>query len=110
MASVDSPEDLAKVARAAEVDATSTYVLARLFGKNGVKMIDNNGKNVGALAASIKTGSRLTKAVKKSTAAVSTTWLSLILTISVLILIVTVIPGRRRFISWRTWLTVRGNQ
>ena len=102
MASVDSAEDLAKVARAAEVDAGSTYVLARLFGKNGVKMIDNNGKNVGALAATIKTGSRVTKAVKKSTAAVSTTWLSVIFAISVLILIATVIPGHRRFAPWRT--------
>jgi len=102
MASVDSAEDLAKVARAAQIDAGSTYVLARLFGKNGVKMIDNNGKNVGALAATIKTGARLTKAVKKSTASVSTTWLSLILAVSVLILITTVIPGHRRFMPWRT--------
>lgn len=103
MTSVDSAEDLAKVARAAEVDAGSTYVLARLFGKNGVKMIDNSGKNVSALAASIKTGSRLTKAVKKSTASVSTTWLSIIFAISALILIATVFPGRRRFMPRRTF-------
>ena len=96
MRSVDSAEDLAKVAKAAEVNANGTYVLARWFGKDGIKWISRDGKNVGTLVASIKAGSRLTKIVRKSTVAVPTSWLTVVLAASIAVLIAIAIPRRRR--------------
>ena len=96
MRSVDSTEDLAKVAKAADIDATGTYVLARWFGNDGIKWISRDGKNVGTLVASIKTGSRLTKVVRKSTGALPTSWLTVVLAASIAVLIAILIPRRRR--------------
>ncbi|MDJ0956186.1 MAG: hypothetical protein QNI91_05005 [Arenicellales bacterium] len=94
--SVDSAEDLAKVAKAAEIDAKGTYFMTRMFGKDGVKLISKDGKNIGLLVTSVKTGSRLTKLVHKSVGVVPTMWLSLILALSIAVLISVAVPRPRR--------------
>lgn len=96
MRSVDSAEDLAKVARAAQIDARGTYALSRLFGKDGVKWISRDGGNVGVLVSSIKVGSRLTKAVRKSTVAMPTSWLVIALAASIAALAAVSVPRSRR--------------
>lgn len=95
MRSVDSVEDLSKIASAAKIDPRGTYALTRLFGKDGVKWIKQDGTNVGALVTAIKTGSRLTKAVQKSTRAVPTAWLYVIFAIAAIVLTLTALPRRR---------------
>lgn len=96
MSSVDDAHDLTRVARASEVDPRSTYVLARLFGKDGVKAIDMDGRNVGKVAGSIKAGSRITKIAKKTTGSLPAIWLVIIMAVSLLALMATAYPGKRR--------------
>ena len=96
MRSVDSAEDLTTVARAAEIDAKGTYFMTRMFGKNGVKWINKDGKNIGVLVTSVKTGSRVTKAVHKSVSVVPTMWLLIILVLSIAVLISVAVPRRWR--------------
>ena len=93
MASVDDAADLTRIASAAGVDSRSTYVLVRLFGKDGVKAIDMNGKNVGKVAATVKAGSRVGKFASKSIGVLPTPWLGAIVVASVLILIAAVLPS-----------------
>lgn len=96
MRSVDSAEDLSKIARASEVDAKGTYAIARLFGKGGVKRISKDGKNVGALITTMKAGSRLGKIAKKSVGTLPSSWLIALLGISTLIAAALLWPRRRR--------------
>ena len=96
MNSIDSAEDLTKIAKAAEIDAKGTYFMTRLFGKDGVKWISKDGKNIGLLVTSVKTGSRVTKAVHKSVRSVPTVWLSVILVTSIAVLIASATPRRPR--------------
>ena len=93
---VKSAGDLTKIARASELDAKGTYALARLFGKDGVKWISKDGNNVGVLVGSIKTGSRVTKAMHKATLTLPTLWLGVLFAVATVIVIGAVIPGRRR--------------
>lgn len=85
MRSVDSAEDLSRLARASEVNPTGTYAIARLFGNGGVKRISKNGGNVGALVTTMKAGSRLGKIAKKSVGVLPTTWLMALLSLSALV-------------------------
>lgn len=96
MAAVDNADDLTRVARAAEFDAGGTYALARLFGKDGVKAIGKDGKNVGALLTSVKAGSRISKFLKKTAGSLPTAWIVIIMGVSLLALIGTMLPGKRR--------------
>ena len=96
MGSVDSAGDLTKIAKAAELDAKGTYALARMFGKDGVKSISKDGKNVGVVVGSIKTGSRVTKTMHKTTGALSTLWLGALFTATAVLLIGAIMPRRRR--------------
>ena len=100
MRSVDSAEDLTKVAKASEIDAKGTYFMTRMFGKDGVKWINKDGKNIGLLVTSVKTGSRVTKAVHKSVGVVPTIWLSIILVLSIAVLISLTVPRRWRKALW----------
>ena len=92
MHAVDSADELSRVAKAAELDARSTYAVSRLAGKSGVKRISQNGKNIKALATSLKAGSRATKIAKKLFAAVPTSWLFVILVCVVALLAAMLIP------------------
>jgi hypothetical protein len=105
MAAVDSADDLSRVSKAAEFDANGTYALARLFGKDGVKAIGKDGKNVGSLLASVKGGSRISKFLRKTAGSLPTAWIVIILVVSLLALIYTVRPGKRR--STQTRVTTR---
>lgn len=96
MRSVDSAEDLSTIAKASEVDAKGTYAVARLFGNSGVKRISKDGRNVGKLVTTMKTGSRLGKIAKKSLGTLPASWLMLILALSALIIAGTLRPRRRR--------------
>ena len=96
MGSIESAGDLTKIAKASEFDAKGTYALARLFGKDGVKWISKDGKNVGVLVGSIKVGSRVTKIVHKATGALSTLWLGALFAVAVFILIGALVPRGRR--------------
>lgn len=102
MASVNDAGDLTRVANGSGVDPRSTYVVTRLFGKDGVKAIGMNGKNVGQVAASIKAGSRVGKFASKSIGVLPTPWLGAVAVASLLILIAAVLPSiLRRFRSER---------
>lgn len=93
---------LDRVASGAEVVPRSTYVAARPFGKDGVKAIDMNGKNVSQVAASVKAGSRVGKFASKSIGVLPTPWLGAVAVASLLILIEAVLPSiLRRFRSER---------
>lgn len=96
MRSVDSADDLAKIARASEVDAKGTYAIARLFGKNGVKRIGKDGKNVSKLVATMKTGSRLSKIAKKSMSTLPDSWLAAVFLAAVLFVAASLLPRRKR--------------
>lgn len=96
MRSVDSAEDLAKIAKASEVNATGTYAIARLFGNGGVKRISKDGKNVGKLITTMKAGSRLAKITKKSLGSLPTSWLVAVLAAAMLIVASALWPRRRR--------------
>lgn len=96
MRNVDSAEDLSKIARASELDATDTYAIVRLFGKNGVKRISRSGKNVSKLVTMIKTGSRVSKIAKKSLGIVPDPWLVMLFVASSLGVITSLWPRRRR--------------
>lgn len=96
MRSVDSAEDLTKIANAAEIDAKGTYFMTRMFGKDGVKQISKDGKNIGLLVTSMKTGSRVAKVVHKFVSVVPTMWLYIILGLSIAVLVSIAIPRRRR--------------
>lgn len=96
MKSVDSAEDLAKIAKAAELNPKGTYAITTLFGKNGVKRINKDGKNVSKLISSIKVSSRIGKATKKWTGNLSTPWLSGLFGISVLLALLALRPRRRK--------------
>ena len=96
MRSVDSAEDLTKVAKAAEIDAKGTYFMTRMFGNDGIKLISKDGKNIGLLVTSVKTGSRFAKTVHKSVGIVPTMWLYVILVLSIAVLVSLVVPRPRR--------------
>lgn len=96
MRNVDSAEDLSKITKASEKDATDTYAIVTLFGKNGVKRISRSGKNVTKLVTMIKTGSRLGKIAKKSLGIVPDAWLGVLLGICALVVITSLWPRRRR--------------
>jgi hypothetical protein len=96
MRSVDSAEDLSKIAKASEKDATGTYAIVRLFGKNGVKRISRSGKNVTKLVTTIKTGSRLGKIAKKSLGTLPDSWLAALIAVSVFVVVTCILPRRRR--------------
>lgn len=96
MRSVDSAGDLSKIAKASEKDATSTYAIVRLFGRNGVKRISRSGKNVSKLVTTIKTGSRFSKIAKKSLGALPGSWLAVLLAVSALVAVACLLPRRRR--------------
>ncbi len=92
---VDSPNDLAKLARAAQVDATGTYGVVKLFGRTGINRIAKDGSNIGALVTAIKVGSRATKLTRKATSSVPTPGLLIWLLVSLLVFYLAVRPRRR---------------
>lgn len=99
MRSVDSADDLARLARASEVNAGGTYAIARLFGNSGVKRISRDGRNVGTLVTSMKAGSRVGKIAAKSIGSLPTSWLALLLGLSIVLVMAMLWPsraGRRR--------------
>ncbi len=96
MRSVDSADDLARVARAAEHHPRGTYAIARLFGNGGVKRISRDGGNVGKLVTSMKAGSRLGKIAKKSFGALPGSWLALLRGAALLLAAGSLWPRRRR--------------
>jgi len=96
MRSVDSADDLARVARASEVNPRGTYAIARLFGNGGVKRLSADGRNVGTLVAAMKGGSRLGKIAKKSVGTLPGSWLAAVLAISALLSAALLWPRRRR--------------
>jgi len=89
---VDDADDLARVARAAEIDAQGTYAVATLFGKTGVKRLARDGSNITTLVASIKTGSRVVKIARKATHVVPTPGLFIAFLIGLLTLYVCLRP------------------
>lgn len=95
MASVKDVDDLGRIARASAVDPRSTYVVTRLFGKEGIKAIDAGGGNVGKVAGSIKAGSRTAKLVGKYAGALPASWLIALMIVSLLVLLWAMLPGRR---------------
>lgn len=96
MRSVDSADDLARLARASEINPRGTYAIARLFGNSGVKRISKDGKNVGRLVTTMKAGSRLGKIARKSVGVLPSSWLALLLGAAVLMVAATLWPRRRR--------------
>ncbi|MBS1269683.1 MAG: hypothetical protein MAG794_00634 [Gammaproteobacteria bacterium] len=96
MRSVDSAEDLAKIAKASKVDARGTYAITRLFGKPGVKRLSKDGKNVSKLVTTMKAGSRLGKIAKKSVGTLPNSWLFALLLLSGLSVLGSLLPRRRR--------------
>lgn len=96
MRSVDSAEDLSRVAKASATQPRGTYAIARLFGKNGVKRISRDGGNIGRLVATMKAGSRLGKIAKKSLGSVPTSWLAALLAVAALIAAASLRRRRRR--------------
>lgn len=95
MSAVDSADDLTKVAKAAKLDAKGTYALTQLVGKSGVKRINKDGKNIGVLVTSLKVGSRATKTISKFFKVLPTTWLLLVLSAAIVVLVATLLPRRR---------------
>ncbi|MDZ7840216.1 MAG: hypothetical protein U5R46_05270 [Gammaproteobacteria bacterium] len=106
MRSVDSADDLARLARASEIQPKGTYAIARLFGNGGVKRISRDGRNVGTLVAAMKTGSRLGKIAKKSVGTLPNSWLAILLALSALIAGASLWPRHRR----RKQRGVRGHE
>jgi hypothetical protein len=100
MRSVDSADDLARLARAAEVNPRGTYAIARLFGNSGVKRISKDGRNVSRLVTTVKVGSRLGKVARKSVGSLPDSWLVVLLAASALIIAATLWPRRRRRRRW----------
>ncbi|MGA8260984.1 MAG: hypothetical protein WB783_12285 [Arenicellales bacterium] len=96
MREVDSAEDLSKIAKASKTNATDTYAIVRLFGKNGVKRISRSGKNVTKLVTMMKTGSRLSKIARKSLGVLPESWLVIVTAVCALILVTSLWPRRRR--------------
>jgi hypothetical protein len=96
MREVDSAGDLSKIAKASKTDATDTYAIVRLFGKNGVKRISRSGKNVTKLVTMMKTGSRLSKIARKSLGLLPDSWLVILMAVSGLILVTSLWPRGRR--------------
>ncbi|HSH41331.1 MAG TPA: hypothetical protein VK973_04315 [Arenicellales bacterium] len=96
MRSVDSADDLARLARASEVNPRGTYAIARLFGNSGVKRIGADGRNVAALVSTMKAGSRLGKIARKSLGSLPGSWLLILIGASLLFMAASVWPGRRR--------------
>lgn len=97
MHAVDSVDDLQKVAKAAEINATGTYALSRLAGRNGVKRISQDGRNIGALVTSLKAGSRATKAAYKLFGAVPTQLLLFIMACAIALFVAAMLfrPGKK---------------
>jgi len=89
---VDNTDDLAKLSRAASVDAGATYGVVKLFGREGVSRIAKDGGNIKLLASAIKVGSRATKLTRKATHAIPTPGLLIWLLISLLALYMSVRP------------------
>ena len=75
MKSVENEKSLKRIANAAAIDPAATYTVAALMGKQGVKLIKVDGKNIGKIAGHIKVGSRLAKSLRKATMVVPTGWL-----------------------------------
>ncbi len=96
MGSVDSAGDLAKIGRAAEIDAKGSYAVAALFGKSGVKRLHRDGGNVAALAKSMKVGSRLSKVSVKAFQLWPTPWLLALFATAVVVGLLSLGLGRRR--------------
>lgn len=96
MRSVDSADDLARVARASGIDPVGTYAVARLFGNGGVKRISRDGRNIGTLVSTMKAGSRLGKIAKKSVGSLPSSWLAVVLAVSAMIAAGILLPRRRR--------------
>lgn len=95
MRSVDSADDLARVARASDAAPKGTYAIARLFGNGGVKRISKDGRNVGSLVTAMKAGSRLGKISKKYLGGLPSSWLALLVAICTLIIAAMLLPRRR---------------
>lgn len=95
MRSVDSADDLARVARASQAAPTGTYAIARLFGNGGVKRISKDGRNVGMLVTAMKAGSRLGKISKKYVGGLPGSWLALLAAVCALIIAAMLFPRRR---------------
>ena len=95
MSAVDTVDDLKKVAKAAEIDAKSTYALTRLAGKNGMKRVNKDGKNISILVTSLKVGSRAAKTANKLFGVVPSMWLLIILAAALALLIAALLPRRR---------------
>lgn len=96
MRSVDSVDDLARLARASEINPKGTYAIARLFGNSGVKRISKDGRNIDRLVSTMKAGSRLGKIARKSVGTLPSSWLALLLGAAVLMVAAALWPGRRR--------------
>jgi len=96
MRAVDSAGDLARVARGSQADARGTYAIARLFGNRGVKRISSDGRNVGRLVTTMKSGSRLGKIAKKSLGGLPTSWVGILLAAALLIAARALWPRRRQ--------------
>jgi len=69
MRNVDSAAELKKISKAAAIDPKAAYAVATL-GKNGVKAIGKEGKNIGKLAGKIRVLSRAAKISKKALGAI----------------------------------------
>ncbi len=93
---VDSTDDLARLARASAIDATGTYGVVKMFGRDGLRRIARDGSNIGTLVAGIKIGSRGIKLTRKATHAVPTPGLLIWLLVSLLVLYMTIMPRHRR--------------
>ncbi len=72
---IDDPADLARVARAAEVDAAATYGLVRLSDGRAVKLLDA-GNGVSTLARTVRRGARGGKLLVKAVHSVPDVWLA----------------------------------
>ena len=94
MRHVDNASDLRKIAKAAAINATDTYVVASHFGKAGIKRIGKNGSNVSKLAAGIKAGSRVTKIGKKSFGALPDSVLGGVILFAIIALLIVIRPWR----------------
>lgn len=96
MSAVESTDDLKKVTKAAEIDAKGTYALTRLMGKDGIKRIKKDGKNIGTLTTSIKMGSRVTKTASKFFRIIPTAWLLAVLVAATVLLVAALWPRGQR--------------
>ncbi len=87
MKHVEDPSQLARLARAAEKDATSAYSLSYLGGAKAIKAIDASGKNVSRLAKMTRRGSRLSKIVAKGSSSLPDHMLWLVFVFSCLLVL-----------------------